>query len=84
MRGDVLARELLEVRRVGQADFLAFFERRIRRQPVAHPAPDGPERADANRRRAVDEHRAVRRVVGDLQERIRFGIGRVAHTRPGC
>ena len=74
---DVLSRKLLEVRRVDEPDFPAFFERRIRREAIAQRPSDRPERADTNRRRAVNEHRSVRRVVGDLEERICFGIGRI-------
>ena len=72
-----LTHELFEVRRVGQPDLLALFERRIRRQPIAQCAPDGPERTDANGRRAVNEHRTIRRFVGDLQERLHVRVGRI-------
>ena len=77
MRCDVLADELFEVRRVGHTDLSAFFERRVWRQPIAHGAADRPERPDTNRGRAVNEHRAVRRVVRDLQELIGVGVSRI-------
>ena len=46
-------------------------------QPIAHDAADHPERADADRRGAVDEHRPVRRVVGDLEELVDLRVVRL-------
>jgi len=77
MSGDVAPREFLEVRRVDEADFPAFLERRIDAEAVAHGTADHPERADTDCRRAVDEHRAVRRVVGDLQELVDLRVARI-------
>ena len=72
-----MARELLEMRRLDEADLLRFRERRLDGEPVTHHAPDHPERADTNGGGAVDEHRAVGRVVRDSQELVGVGVGRV-------
>ena len=74
--GDVAARELLEVRRVAKADLPGLFERGVVGHAVAQHATNHPERADPNRGRAVDEHRTVGRIVGDLQELVGLLVGR--------
>ena len=86
-----LTHELFEVRRVCQPDRLAFFKRRIRRQPITQCAPDSPERTDANGRGAVNEHRTIGRFVGDFQKRLHVRVGRspvnhrdVEVLHPGC
>ena len=68
MRLDIVACEFLEMGRGHEPDFSRFFQRRLLREAVAEDAPDHPERADADRGRAVDEHRPIRRIVGDLQK----------------
>ena len=88
---DVFARELFEVRRALQADLFRFVERRVGREAVTDGAADHPEGPDADGRRAVDEHRPVRGIVGDPQELVDLGVGRrgvddrnveVLQTRP--
>ena len=63
-----MLREPFEVRRVHEAHLARLFERPIPGPSVAHDATDEPERADANRRRAMNERGPVRRVVGDFEE----------------
>ena len=74
MLGDVRLGEVLEVRSVDEADFAGFLERGIPRHPVADDAADQPEGAHPDRRGAVNEHGAVRLVVGDLEERVHIRI----------
>ncbi len=73
---DVFPGEVFEVRRVGEPDLPRFLECRINRHTVAENASDHPERADTNGGCAMDEHRAVGRIVGDAKELIRLRIGR--------
>ena len=48
--------------------FRASASARVPRPAVACDSPNQPERADPDRRRTVNEHRAVGRVISDLQE----------------
>src|SRR5215217_870264 len=68
MRFDVLARELDPMWTLAQSDFHCFGFCVFDFPAVAQHAPDHPERADANRGRAMDERRAIFRIVSDLQE----------------
>src|SRR5215204_378425 len=77
MCGDVGPRELLEVRRIAEADLPGLVARGVVGHAVAQDAADHPERAHANRRRAVDEHRTVRGIVGNLQELVDRRVGRL-------
>src|ERR1700755_301930 len=60
---DVLARELEPVWTLAQPDFYGFSFRVFNFPVVAQDTPDHPERADANRGRAVDERRTILRIV---------------------
>src|SRR6266542_6631023 len=65
---DVPLRKLLEVGRVHQADLARLCDRGIPRPAVPHDASNQPERADADRCRAVDEHWTVRRIIAEPEE----------------
>ena len=68
MRFDVLAREFVPVWAFTQADLRCFLFSFFHRPAIAQHAANQPERADANRGGAVNKHRAVFRVVSDLQK----------------
>src|SRR5215470_4133168 len=68
MRFDVLARELEPVWTITQSDFLGFSFRVFDFPAVAQHASDHPERADADRRGAVDKRGTILRIVSDFQK----------------
>src|SRR5829696_2630622 len=65
---DVGARELVEVRRLAQADLLGLLLGLFDCPAVAQHAADHPEGADADGARTVDEGGAVRLVVRQFEE----------------
>src|ERR1051325_10227738 len=68
MRLDVLLRKLEPVGALAQADLFGFGLCVFDLPAVAQHAPDHPERADANRRSAMNKDRAVVWIVGDFQK----------------
>jgi hypothetical protein len=59
-----------------QADLARLRQRGVKRHPVTKHTANHPVGADANGGSAVNEHRAVRRVVGDPQELVDRLLGR--------
>src|SRR5215213_1290259 len=65
---DVLARELVQVWTVAQADLLRFLLGILDLPAVTQNSPDHPKSADANTRGTMNKSRAVLRVVRDLEK----------------
>src|SRR5262249_22802658 len=65
---DVRFREFDKMGRISEADFMRLCFGGFERPAIAEHTPDHPERAYADRRGAVNQHRTIRWVVGDLQE----------------
>ena len=62
------ARELGQVGRFAKANLLGFFFCGFNRPPVSKYTAYHPKSADAYGSRAVNEHRAIRGIIQDLQE----------------
>ena len=73
---DVLAGKLLEMWRLGTSPTLrASSSAASRAEAVAQHPANHPERADPDRRGAVDEHRVIGGIVGEAQELVHRGFG---------